>query len=298
MKLNSSLGTADNADTKQQIAAEIKAKSSLAATELSDLCKRIDAAINKWKPGNDSNDENKNESENDSTFGVFAKLSSRSAKDATDAQERLQQLFAKYCKESNVDDQDDNGRIAELLKAATHCMKVSSSSQVVSMFINSERIHHDIGSALKYGKEQFKQNVVIRKWIPIDIDMEFRGFVHKGKLTALSQYNHIVYFQRLSDMKQEIAKKICTFYEQQIKERLKDYEGYIIDFALCGENYDRILVIELNPFMESTDAALFSWQQEREKLENGPFEFRIRDQQPTGKIKIEYKYRVLLGWEH
>ena len=77
----------------------------------------------------------------------------------------------------------------------------------------------------------------------------------------------------------------------------KEDHGYIVDFAVCGDNLERILIIELNPFIESTDAALFSWKEERDKLENGPFEFRIRNEKPKGQIAISYEYRVLLGWE-
>ena len=143
---------------------------------------------------------------------------------------------------------------------------------------------------------QAYQPVVIGT-IPIDIDMEFRGFVYNNQLNALSQYNHFIYFQRLTEMKQEIQKRILSFFEQKVKDKLKEYEGYIVDFAICGQQLDTILIIELNPFMDSTDPGLFSWKNEREKLQNGPFEYRIRDQKPKEQIAIEYKYRVLLGWE-
>ena len=284
MQLNKTIAITQDIDTKNKLLQQVK---NMDISKLSDLCQRIDAVINKWKPSD--------EEKNNDDFGVFVKLSSRSAKDATDAEERLQSLFTKYCEQNQA--KDDNDRVRELLKAATHCMKVSSAKQVISMFIHSERIHHDIGSALKYGKEKFTENVVIRKWIPIDIDMEFRGFVYNNQLNALSQYNHFIYFQRLTEMKQEIQKRILSFFEQKVKDKLKEYEGYIVDFAICGQQLDTILIIELNPFMDSTDPGLFSWKNEREKLQNGPFEYRIRDQKPTEQIAIEYKYRVLLGWE-
>ena len=113
-------------------------------------------------------------------------------------------------------------------------IQVCSAQQVLSMFVNSERIHHDIGSALKYGQAAFAQNVVVRKWVPIDVDMEFRGFVFAGKLTALSQYNHIVFFERLAQFKQALLSKIVTFFEAKVAPQLKKkaYEGYIVDFAV------------------------------------------------------------------
>lgn len=51
----------------------------------------------------------------------------------------------------------------------------------------------------------------------------------------------------------------------------KKFERYIVDFAICSDspqtegtwNLSKIKVIELNPFLYSTDPALFSWQKER-----------------------------------
>jgi len=298
LEINKALAITDDDAQKNGLLAELR---NLDLTKISDLQSRIDAVIDRWRPKRaalppDGGDEKQpNHNEEAAEFGVFAKLSSRSAKDATDAEQRLQALFQKYCAESNAE--DDNDRIAALIEAATHCMKVSSAQQILSMFIHSERIHHDLGSALKYGAEAFDQNVVIRRWIPIAIDMEFRGFVCNGKLTALSQYNHFIRFDRLVKMKDALAEQIQNFFAKKVAERLKHYDGYIVDFAVCGEDLGDILIIELNPFTESTDPGLFSWKTERDLLQNGPFEFRIRSEKPDGPIAIEYKYRVLLGWE-
>ncbi|CAF1258662.1 unnamed protein product, partial [Didymodactylos carnosus] len=51
--------------------------------------------------------------------------------------------------------------------------------------------------------------------------------------------------------------------------------------------YD-IWVIELNPFMETTDGGLFSWQHERHILEgkNNGFEFRITQRPKPGALTM------------
>ena len=54
-------------------------------------------------------------------------------------------------------------------------------------------------------------------------------------------------------------------------------------------------VIELNPFMETTDGCLYSWQKERHILEHGPFECRVRDRPPKGaRSLISHDWRPLL----
>lgn len=122
MKLNKTIAITEDNDAKHKL---IQQKNDIDLSKLSNLEKRINDAINKWKKPDSSSD---NKESDDSEYGVFVKLSSRSAKDATNAQERLEKLFEKYCKENNA--KDDNERINELLKAATHCMKVSTAKQV------------------------------------------------------------------------------------------------------------------------------------------------------------------------
>jgi acyl carrier protein phosphodiesterase len=67
---------------------------------------------------------------------------------------------------------------------------------------------------------RFKQHFAVRKWVDIEPDMEFRGFVCNGNLNALSQYNHLAFFSRLPSLAEEIVKDIRNFWEKEIKEKL------------------------------------------------------------------------------
>jgi len=140
----------------------------------------------------------------------------------------------------------------------------------------SERVYQDFELALER-KERWDQNLAIRKWNPIDIDMEFRGFVKNHKLTAVSQYNYVAYFPRLVAMKDTLSATILDFFYSQCQPSLKDlYSEYIIDFGIVGTNWDRVIVIELNEFMDTTDGCLFKWGTERNLLEDdASFHFRI-----------------------
>lgn len=97
-------------------------------------------------------------------------------------------------------------------------------------------------------------------------------------------------------MKDSIAERICSFFKTTIQPKLKDtFDSYIIDFALVGDEYKEIVVIELNPFLSSTDGCLFSWKRERKLIEQGPFEFRILTKIPHGgKSLLSTDWRVLL----
>mmetsp|Transcript_84351 Transcript_84351/g.103378 ORF Transcript_84351/g.103378 Transcript_84351/m.103378 type:complete len:129 (+) Transcript_84351:1-387(+) len=128
--------------------------------------------------------------------------------------------------------------------------------------------------------------------------MEFRGFVDNGALNCLSQYNYFMYFEDVKIHKKTIEKNILQFWKNNCQKQLKKYDNYVIDFAVCGDNLDTIYVIELNPFMYSTDGALFNWKNDddRKIISNGPWEFRIIDKY-IERPNIETKYKKILGWE-
>jgi hypothetical protein len=115
----------------------------------------------------------------------------------------------------------------------------------------------------------------VRQWVAIDVSMEFRGFVNNGRLNALSQYNHLCYFPELRRHRDRIGASISRFFNESISPCLSGhFESYVIDFAMTGfdesrPGVERLWVIELNPFMETTDGCLFSWQHERHLLEGG-----------------------------
>ena len=123
--------------------------------------------------------------------------------------------------------------------------------------------------------------------------MEFRGYVSNGNLNALSQYNFLVHFPDLIKEKNEIVEKIKQFHKNVIHNKLKHkFSSYVIDFAITG---NKIWVIELNPFLSSTDGALFSWNTERNLLENGPFEARFVEKPPAGaKALLANSWREIL----
>ena len=127
--------------------------------------------------------------------GVFIKLSSRSAKDSPLYNVKLEEHYPEYMRQTK--DRSLNTKTKALLHSATRLLKVDQAQTAFEFFTKSERISEDISLALTQRGDAFQMNIVLRQWVDIDIDMEFRGFVCNGRLNALSQYNHIVTFDRL-----------------------------------------------------------------------------------------------------
>ena len=167
---------------------------------------------------------------------VFVKTSSRSAKDAPMVQDKFVALYKTELHRLNEEEQrKENQQITCLLRAAFEAMKVKKSEEVIDMFMCSERIYQDMLLAVQH-EERFCEHFVIRKFVHIDVDMEFRGFVFGQQLRAVSQYNYLIFSARLAKDKDSIMEVLQQFFDQQIQPKFKDSkfpDNYIIDFAVC-----------------------------------------------------------------
>jgi hypothetical protein len=186
---------------------------------------------------------------------AFVKTSSRSAKDAPLVSNNFEILYHQYLNKYEENEQNlENNQITCLLKAAFDCLRIKNAHEVIEMFIKSERIYQDMLLALS-NKERFRENFVIRKFVDIEVDMEFRGintckniktisnviiiinlgFVYDGNLNALSQYNFLMYSENLVKNKLVVQDLILKFFNDKVTQILSKSgfsKHYVIDFAV------------------------------------------------------------------
>ena len=169
---------------------------------------------------------------------TFVKLSSRSAKDAPVYRETFAGLLTSELRKTKLQrgGSEENHQITCLLMAAFQALKMTSAQQVLEVFQCSERIYQDMLLALEQ-KQRFRENFVVRQFVDIAVDMEFRGFVWQGKLTAISQYNYLIFSERLNSEKENIERTLRQYFSDVIKPKLSGSpfpDCFIIDFAICN----------------------------------------------------------------
>eukprot|EP01129_Flabellula_baltica_P016295 TRINITY_DN8611_c0_g1_i1.p1 TRINITY_DN8611_c0_g1~~TRINITY_DN8611_c0_g1_i1.p1 ORF type:complete len:201 (+),score=46.50 TRINITY_DN8611_c0_g1_i1:519-1121(+) len=164
-------------------------------------------------------------------------------------------------------------------------MRVLSGKEALDLLCKSERVYTDLNKSQQIYDEGDTIDLIVRQYREIPVQYEFRGFVCKNNLNALSQYFQYCYFEELQDEKDSLESKIVAFWES-IQEVIP-HEHYVIDFAIIDGD---VSVIEINPFHYSTGAPFFSWKrdtEDREILLNGPFTFRIASE-PMADAKERY----------
>ncbi|EJD54196.1 hypothetical protein AURDEDRAFT_179421 [Auricularia subglabra TFB-10046 SS5] len=199
--------------------------------------------------------------------GCIVKTSSRSPKDAAARTGALPCILRESLAASPQALQDENEMLRVVCEAEGAALRFSSARAVIRAFVLSERIWQDMTLALRH-PESFEQNIVVRRWEDIRIDMEFRCFVHAGKLTAISQYAYQLYSSTLVSSLDQAKQAIADYFESRLRAVLVQggFETCVVDIALVPPSWGA-WVIEINPFLPTTDAGLFSWENERAVLE-------------------------------
>lgn len=188
------------------------------------------------------------------------------------------------------------------MKSVYNRLIVSSGDEALSLLVHSRRVKEDLEQANHF-VQQYKNCgiepcICVRKFEKELIshpELEFRAFVCKNKLTAISQYDYLSFYPLLKNNKDKICSLLCNFINSTVIPALSNsHETYICDLFVYP-NFEKVSLIELNSFESWTGGCLFSWAENSEVLQNGPFEFRIVNEQvKQGKVKNTYFILIII----
>jgi hypothetical protein len=222
-------------------------------------------------------------------LSVFMKCAHRSPKDAARMSPRTNEIY------EQIRHQFSNtfcGRLHALFKASMMVMEVTSGEEAIELLVNSENIKDDLFWSLMK-PELWSMTLVFRGWVEMDPTMEFRCFISKQKVTAVTPWFYTLYSERNIKNREKIIQEILGFFES-IKSKLDDCglgkeALYTMDLFIdmnSAENDElpwKIWIIELNP-LETSNWFLFQPGKDRNQIFNGPFELRLPEEETTEKI--------------
>ena len=237
--------------------------------------------------------------------GVFVKTSSRSAKDAAVARKKLVDVYKAHTRQlaGGRGPYSVNQKLIGLLHAGTQMLKCLTARDAFEMLTQSERIEQDMRLALTVHERNghWDQHLVVREWHDIDVSQEWRCFVKHRRVTAISQYNYLPCFPDLLAHRAYLTDLLLAFLNDTAIPALPDtpiFQDMVVDVAVTGDVYHqpKLWVIELNPYLSSTDGALFSWTHDLDLLTGKlPFELRLTEKESPGvQTSMLIEWRNLL----
>jgi hypothetical protein len=146
--------------------------------------------------------------------------------------------------------------------------------QALDLIITSNRTYDTLGLPMDH-------YLMIRQWARIEPASEFRCFIYRNRLTAISQYHCYQYFRHLQGRHAEIRDQISRFYEAIF--RYLPYEDCVMDVILVKpeDSFERlgVKIVEFNSFGSDGQAgsALYNWIQDESILyaTSGPADIRL-----------------------
>ncbi|KAF3490648.1 cell division cycle protein 123 [Arthroderma uncinatum] len=156
---------------------------------------------------------------------------------------------------------------------ATNDMQCRTANDVYLLLKSSNFMNHDLDHAFDGCVPEPEQeqkdtstpdqlsipyHLVLRKYFNVNTSLEFRCFVRHRQLICLCQRD-LTYYDFLSDMRNDLLRVIQSFFDQKLRDTFPDPD-FVFD-VYVPPPYNRVWLIDINPFAPKTDPLLFSWQQ-------------------------------------
>ncbi|KAK3881842.1 hypothetical protein Pcinc_013746 [Petrolisthes cinctipes] len=148
--------------------------------------------------------------------------------------------------------------------AFNNSLRCCTPGDVYLLLKSSSFITHDLTAPFKDCDNQSETNtdheycLVLRRWMEINPAFEFRCFVRNRDLIGISQRDISQSYSCIGADQANIRSDIVSFWRENIENRFP-LLNYVIDVYRPAK--DNVILLDFNPFGETTDGLLFSWKE-------------------------------------
>jgi len=144
-------------------------------------------------------------------------------------------------------------------------MECASPNDIYLLLKSSDFITHDLEHAFAdcaddpsstLSQDTIPYVLVLRKWFKVNPSCEFRCFVRERRIIGICQRDQN-YFDFLFPLIPTLRESIQTYFDKTLKDSFPD-EDFVFDVYL-PEPYDKVRLMDINPWAPRTDPLLFSW---------------------------------------
>ncbi|KAF4635586.1 hypothetical protein G7Y89_g2519 [Cudoniella acicularis] len=152
---------------------------------------------------------------------------------------------------------------ATWISMTKNSMECATPNDIYLLLKSSDFITHDLEHAFDdcaendpLRQEDIKYVLVLRKWFKANPSCEFRCFVRQRRIIGICQRD-LNHFDFLFPMKEHIRDTIQEYFDKKLKGSFPD-DNFVFD-AYLPEPYDKVRLMDINPWAPRTDPLLFSW---------------------------------------
>ncbi|SCV99820.1 LAFE_0B03224g1_1 [Lachancea fermentati] len=143
-------------------------------------------------------------------------------------------------------------------------LKCNEPNDIYLLLNSSNYITHDLDSAFDEcedkheGEKYVEPELILRSWFNINPALEFRVFVKNKKVVGVSQRD-LNYYDYLEPLKDTFKDLIDEFIEDVAVPTFPDH-SFVCDLYI-PRPFEKVWVVDFNPFARKTDSLLFSWNE-------------------------------------
>lgn len=225
---------------------------------------------------------------------AFIRLSTRSPKDSALTSSVTKRLLVDLINKSAYDKDSEEAQTEDIIfftRALGHALQIRSADDAMALLFRSQRTFGDLMNAELFLGDDFEMNVILRRWVDIYPEWEFRAFVYQNQITSCTQYNPHCYVPEMAKNKDKVQELILAKWNE-VKGDIPR-SSYTIDFVL-EPSLQQVWVVEVNHLPPVAGTGMFDWdvKADREIIEHGPFELRVRTElDKTAKDSIHQPLR-------
>jgi D123 len=152
---------------------------------------------------------------------------------------------------------------ATWISMTKNSMECATPNDIYLLLKSSDFVTHDLehafddcaeDEALK--KEDINYVLVLRKWFKVNPSCEFRCFVKQRRVIGICQRD-LNHFDFLFPLKEHLRDTIQAYFDKTLKSTFPD-GSFVFDVYL-PDPYDKVRLMDINPWAPRTDPLLFSW---------------------------------------
>jgi len=177
-------------------------------------------------------------------------------------------------------EEESNCKLIAWSTACVQGLRHRTGAAALGALVRSERVASVLGKAVEKDRRT-GLNIAVRRWDgELRHEQIFRGVVRNGRFNALSQFNQFCFFPSLLPVQEALKERLVEFWEAEIAPKAGSTASYLVDLA--AHPAGRVSLVNLHQYGKGTSASLFDWEADRQVLEQGPFQFRVREEPMKG----------------